>query len=185
MTQTKTTVDLPETHLQTTKERNPKITLVDDSSTDTCQFWVSLFRRGSLNPKSILNKKTLLECFVDASQNGVSSNDSLLFSVNLESCQQTLYMENFENISFEKLSCDVQKCSPKSLGFYIDQNLYENEDHYSQNLEELLTVFIRNTSYNNYYVLKGSTPLNCLLQTGSRVKKRLFKDFDLNLQLLH
>jgi hypothetical protein len=172
------------------KGRPITLRIVSNENEAECNFWVGLFKNGTLDPSTIMDLPSIPQMFIEAATKGVTDSSPLMLTDSFSSPPKYLYLlptptEDFREraIWIGDLVKTAKSWSPKSVGFYLAPDLLD-EKNCDELIQQILRELIFNSDINDFYLLVGEHGLNSVLKSAIQLKHE-FDQEKINLFVFH
>lgn len=157
--------------------------LVSNAKETDCQFWLGVFKKGSLSPSEVLSKETAEQSLAATGEKGIDSDEAILFS----DCEsgKTNYILLVPEISFtaqniktwlEKVFMSIDSIKPSIMGLYLPDSVFKIEDYKTLVKEFIAYARKENSEHqkiNRIYLHTAGHKYSDILNTSFEVKKHI------------
>lgn len=168
------------TSAKLSNERNLAIYITRPDETQSCDFWIGLYRSGNNSPANLLETSSVEEFYKMATEQGLSDDKPILLSDTALVTPKNYYLipENDwvtrPDTAIKQIGKTLKALRPKKAGLYFCSDLVPQSSLTELFTETLIEAF--KSSTREYYLFVGDMGINRLLNIAIDVKTAIERE---------
>ncbi len=172
----------PQSDDATTSPNRVILYITRPEETKNCNFWIGLFKKGSIHPSALYDFKSIEEVYYRAVTEGLDDAEPLLISNTEKFPPEHFYFIPHETFihSPERLIAQIldtlSAMNPIRAGLYFSPDLINKAE--CLNLLKQVLISCKNAPTREFYLFAGKHGINSVLNTAIDVKHELLNQIE-------